>query len=217
MANITETLVNNTWCEELKEFGCRPDVQQRYVDQKYYATSKRRNIPWEFTYYTWCLKWFESGKWDERGKEALQYCMCRTGDVGPYSYENTRIDTNKSNGAESYANNSPVIPNKRKTLYNKVKNYYRYKGVLYTTIKQLADFNGVCSRTVNNWVSKGVVVRVEPPPKLKVVEKIVTPYGIFKNCTEASLAEPSHVRRQTVYHRLSNPNYPEYKKIKVVE
>lgn len=211
------TYVDDSWPSGLREFGRRQDVQQKYIDQMYFAKSGARNIPWKFTYYSWCLKWFESGKWKERGTKSMQYCMCRRGDVGPYSYENTRIDTNKSNCVENYNINKPVINNKRKTTYNKVRCYYKYNNVLYTTINQLAEFNSVSPRSVNNWLNIGRVIRMEVPPKPSVVEKIVTPYGLFNNCTEAASAEPKPIRRQTLYHRLTNPKYPAYKKIKIIE
>ena len=59
-----------------------------------------RGIPWEFTFDTWWKLWEESGKWDQRGRGSDQYQMCRTGDTGPYSPSNVRIDTTLSNHHE---------------------------------------------------------------------------------------------------------------------
>lgn len=70
----------------------------RKAYQKQKSSAKQRNIEWQFTFDEWCLKWEQSGKWELRGcSHAKPYQMCRAGDVGPYSYDNTRIDTIWSN------------------------------------------------------------------------------------------------------------------------
>lgn len=62
--------------------------------------AKRRGISWEFTFESWWRVWEESGKWNERGQLAHQYCMCRHKDVGPYHPNNVSINTTSSNAKE---------------------------------------------------------------------------------------------------------------------
>jgi hypothetical protein len=68
---------------------------RRKTPQYYYnqhkQSAKRRGIAWEFTYETWWKVWEDSGKWEQRGCKAGQYCMRRKDDVGPYSPDNVFI------------------------------------------------------------------------------------------------------------------------------
>ena len=71
----------------------------RYIQQK--CQADKRNIEWLFTFETWWKMWEESGKWEQRGRKAGQYCMARKGDIGPYSVENVdivNIEKNSSDG-----------------------------------------------------------------------------------------------------------------------
>ena len=74
-------------------------MKRAYSRQK--ANSRQRNIPWEYTFDEWVLKWEQSGKWEQRGRLGHQYVMCRYNDVGPYSFTNTKIDTCLNNIIES--------------------------------------------------------------------------------------------------------------------
>jgi hypothetical protein len=72
------------------------EMKKAYQKQK--TCAKQRNIEWQFSFEEWCLKWEQSGKWDLRGcSNEKPYQMCRTNDNGPYSFDNTRIDTIWSN------------------------------------------------------------------------------------------------------------------------
>lgn len=71
-------------------------MKKAYQSQK--ANAKQRNIEWQFSFEEWCLKWEQSGKWDLRGcSNEKPYLMCRNNDSGPYSFNNTKIDTIWSN------------------------------------------------------------------------------------------------------------------------
>lgn len=59
--------------------------------------SKERNIEFLMSLEDWLEMWLDSGKWDQRGKEATQYQMCRFGDLGPYSKINCYIATAEEN------------------------------------------------------------------------------------------------------------------------
>jgi len=75
-------------------------IAGKYTAQKIRA--KQRGIEWEFNLDSWFKVWTESGKWPERGTKAYQYCMCRYGDTGPYSIDNTYIDTVSNNAKMSH-------------------------------------------------------------------------------------------------------------------
>ena len=71
--------------------------------------STKRGISWEFTFESWWKMWEESGKWEQRGKSKDSFCMCRKGDVGPYSPENCYIGLFSINAQE------PRLREKQKT------------------------------------------------------------------------------------------------------
>lgn len=72
--------------------------KKAYDDQLRHAID--RKIEWNFSYAEWIELWLVSGKWEQRGKGADDYCVCRYGDEGPYSLANCRIDTNRNNQKE---------------------------------------------------------------------------------------------------------------------
>jgi hypothetical protein len=74
-------------------------VKHKYNVHK--AGAKRRNIAFELSFEEWYDIWLSSGKWEERGKGANGYCMCRYGDKGPYDKGNVYIATNAENGKEA--------------------------------------------------------------------------------------------------------------------
>lgn len=74
----------------------------KYKKQKYNA--KSRNIEWLFTYETWYDWWKSTGKLNERGVSALEYCMCRIRDTGPYSPQNVYCATNSQNAKDAFSN-----------------------------------------------------------------------------------------------------------------
>jgi hypothetical protein len=59
--------------------------------------ARKRGIEWHLTFDEWWKIWQDSGKWEERGKKATQYCMCRHMDQGPYAVDNVYIDTTSNN------------------------------------------------------------------------------------------------------------------------
>jgi len=69
--------------------------KKAYDDQWRHAED--RGIQWSFTYDEWLEMWLVSGKWHLRGRKPEEFCMCRYGDTGPYSYRNCFIATNEEN------------------------------------------------------------------------------------------------------------------------
>lgn len=58
----------------------------------------KRGIEFLLTFEQWWELW--EPHWDRRGLGALDMCMCRTHDEGPYAVGNVRIATNKENHHE---------------------------------------------------------------------------------------------------------------------
>lgn len=73
-------------------------LRKAYHAQRQYATL--RNIPWEFSFYDWAELWYNSGKWEQRGRGYQQYCMARYNDTGPYAKDNVAIITTRENNLE---------------------------------------------------------------------------------------------------------------------
>ena len=66
-----------------------------YTQQK--SNAKQRGVEFFITFEEWKQVWLDSGKWDERGRGAEKFCMCRIGDVGCYSVANVFIGLGKHN------------------------------------------------------------------------------------------------------------------------
>ena len=66
-----------------------------YTQQK--SNAKQRGIEFAITFDKWKQIWIDSGKWEQRGRGAEKYCMCRIGDIGCYSIANVFIGLGKHN------------------------------------------------------------------------------------------------------------------------
>ena len=73
----------------------RDVFRKLYTQHK--SNAKRRGIDFLLTLDEWKSIWLESGKFDQRGKGAEKYCMCRIGDVGAYEVGNVFIELGKKN------------------------------------------------------------------------------------------------------------------------
>ena len=84
--------------------------RRRYIMQLHNA--KARGIGWELTFEQWWSIWQDSGRWQERGCHADNYCMCRIGDVGPYAVGNVFIATFRENleAVDRSKNSSRTLP-----------------------------------------------------------------------------------------------------------
>jgi transposase len=79
-----------------------------YITQR--GNARRREVEWLFTFASWWKVWEESGKWDERGRNGLDYVMARCGDVGPYAAGNVYICTNAENASDAWKNSPGRLP-----------------------------------------------------------------------------------------------------------
>ncbi len=83
-----------------------PDMTKDKFKQGYTRSksdAKRRGIEFEFTFDEWKTWWFDTGKWELRGRKAGCFQMCRTNDVGPYSLANVYCDTIEANSSLPHA------------------------------------------------------------------------------------------------------------------
>lgn len=88
--------------EYRQRFAASP--KGRYSAQK--ARSHSKGIDWGFTFETWWVMW--EAHWHNRGKDIDSMQMCRTGDTGPYSPENCRIDSFRNNLKEMHERVWPI-------------------------------------------------------------------------------------------------------------
>jgi hypothetical protein len=73
----------------------RDIFRKLYTQHK--SNAKQRGVLFLITLDQWKQVWLDSGKWDQRGRGAAKYCMCRIGDTGAYEVGNVFIDTNRRN------------------------------------------------------------------------------------------------------------------------
>jgi len=66
-----------------------------YTQQK--SNAKQRGVEFVLTFDEWKQIWLYSGKWEQRGRGAEKYCMCRVGDAGCYQVGNVFIGLGKHN------------------------------------------------------------------------------------------------------------------------
>lgn len=75
-------------------------LHDAYAKQRHRAGA--RGIGWALSFEQWCRIWLESGRIDQRGIGAGEFCMARMRDAGPYEAGNVQIKTNRENTLESY-------------------------------------------------------------------------------------------------------------------
>lgn len=82
--------------EKKREWRKKNPKLNAYYQHK--STAKARGIEFLFTFEEWRAMW--EPYWENRGLGSDEFCMCRNGDIGPYSPENCRIDTHRNNKKE---------------------------------------------------------------------------------------------------------------------
>lgn len=73
-----------------------PRNARRRFDEQRRAAAKR-GIAWEFTLEQWWHWWCVDDRWSRRGRQSGQLVMARTGDAGPYAWDNVRPFTPAQN------------------------------------------------------------------------------------------------------------------------
>lgn len=72
--------------------------KKAYVQQR--SNANTRGIEFKLTFDEWKQFWLDSGKWEQRGRGAEKYCMCRVGDSGAYELGNVFIALGRQNVSE---------------------------------------------------------------------------------------------------------------------
>lgn len=83
-----------------------------YTQQK--SNAKQRGVEFVMTFNEWKQIWIASGKWDQRGRGAEKYCMCRVGDVGCYEVTNVFIGLGKHNVRDGNIGKADSIETRQK-------------------------------------------------------------------------------------------------------
>jgi len=118
----------------------------RYGEHMYNAM--KRGVEWNISFKDWWDVWQQSGHWHERGNSAMDYCMGRVRDTGPYQAGNVYITTNTENCSKSLEWNPHMergCPSVRPI--EKIQGYSVYqrkKGTVYLAAwkrKHLGTFN----------------------------------------------------------------------------
>ena len=89
--------------EEAERINGEPLVNAGSFAQRYRAQKRaaaKRGIEWQFSFGEWVRLWVESGRWHQRGRGKIGYCMARAGDIGPYSAANVSIQTCAQNSRD---------------------------------------------------------------------------------------------------------------------
>jgi len=73
----------------------RCEYRKAYTQQK--SNAKRRGLEMCMTFDEWKDVWVQSDLWDQRGRGADKYCMCRNNDEGHYEIDNVFIGLNADN------------------------------------------------------------------------------------------------------------------------
>ena len=73
----------------------RDPFRKAYTQHK--SNAKQRGIEFKLTFDEWKQIWVDSEKWEQRGRGADKYCMCRIGDAGCYEVGNVFIGLGKTN------------------------------------------------------------------------------------------------------------------------
>lgn len=75
-----------------------------YLYRAHRQNARSRGILFWLTFEQWSAIWQESGKWEQRGLGADQFCMARMGDQGAYEVGNVVICSNRDNRIERNKN-----------------------------------------------------------------------------------------------------------------
>ena len=148
----------------------RDPFLKAYTQHK--SNAKTRGIEVKLTFDEWKQIWLDSGKWDQRGRGADKYCMCRIGDKGCYEVGNVFIGLGKINvrdGNLGKPNSEETKRKKSEALKGKPKTWaIGEKNVMHS--HEVKAKMSIAVGGSNNYRAKTVV----------------SPFGVFGSTTEAA-------------------------------
>jgi hypothetical protein len=80
----------------------------RFLQHRHNAVT--RGVEFKLTFDEWWKVWQDSGRWEQRGAGVGKYCMCRIGDVGPYSADNVFIGSFAQNTRDARKPKNSGLP-----------------------------------------------------------------------------------------------------------
>ena len=167
----------------------RDIYRKLYTQQK--SNAKQRGIPFLLTLEQWKQIWFQSGKWEQRGRGSEKYCMCRIGDLGAYELGNVFIDLGKKNVSDGNIGKTDSAETKLKksaALSGKPKEWARGKGNPMHRPEVKAKMSAAIGGA-NHYKARGVI----------------TPQGFFP--TAKATAEALGIKKPTVEWRARNNKF----------
>lgn len=79
-----------------------------------YCKKKGQEFNFDLTFEQWLKVWVDSGKMDQRGRKAHEYCMSRKDRYKPYTYENMIIVVRRQLCAENTKGRFTGVPKSEK-------------------------------------------------------------------------------------------------------
>jgi hypothetical protein len=134
--------------------------------------AQQRGVEFLFSFLEWKDWWLSTGHWHERGVGRDKYCMCRTGDVGPYALWNVYCATNGKNLSDANAG-------KPKSQETRIKISKALKGLSKDWC--LGDGNPMHRPEV-----KAKISAATSGGKHYAAKTVVTPHGIWSSAVEAA-------------------------------
>ena len=157
------------------------NAKTKYTTHK--SNAKRRGIEFNLTFEQWFDIWEKSGKWDERGRSANKYCMCRVGDTGSYSVNNVFIGQGKHNVSDGNIGKIDSEETKRrKSQAAKGRPHDYAKGI--NNVMHRPEIKAKLSEAISG-------------SKHYRAKAVQTPFGMFLSGIEASKA--LNIPKPTVY------------------
>lgn len=161
----------------------RDPYRKAYTQQK--CNAKQRGVPFLLSFEEWKTIWLGSNKWDERGRGAAKYCMCRIGDAGAYEVGNVFIGLGAKNVRDG--------------------NLGKFDSDI-TRAKKSASLTG----KPHPWSAGTNNVMHRPEVKAKIsaatsggkhysARAVITPFGSFDSGTDAAIA--LNIPKPTIYWR----------------
>jgi len=109
--------------------------------------AKNRNVPFLLTFDEWYNWWLHHGvdRNIPRQNNGSTLCMCRTGDIGPYSLSNIYCATKSQNNIDAHKNNP--------TRGGHTKSIQTPRGI-FRSKTEAASRLGVHTTTISSWLVK---------------------------------------------------------------
>jgi hypothetical protein len=148
----------------------RCEYKKAYTQHK--SNAKQRGIEMRMTFDEWKGVWVQSGLWEQRGRGADKYCMCRYNDEGHYEVDNVFIATNSNNLHDG--NIGKVMSDETRAKISKAK-----------TGKERVDMQGSKNPMHHPDVKAKISAAVGGSNNYQA-KGVISPFGQYGSTTEAA-------------------------------